>query len=220
MSRRRFFSDKPTWFLTRRFDFFFDSIIAINPRRTHRSHLDTTSQSDVSKKNRLEQLVPSSKVIVARKHSGLEIAKVDSVAGWHTFSENLWRGQRARTDQWNRLNAGTRRLKNRLIAISHWQEISSFIAERQSRRSPFHLRVSSSLLLLEERFVSQQSRKRPAHESRRSTDRCLNSKRFYLSISYDFDEREFPVEPYHDESVQLPCSKEGKRSVPLQLFSR
>lgn len=34
-------------------------------------------QSDVGKKNRLEQLVPSSKVIVARKHSGVEIAEAD-----------------------------------------------------------------------------------------------------------------------------------------------
>jgi len=33
------------------------------------------------KKNRLEQLVPSSKVIVAHKHSGPKIAKVDPVAG-------------------------------------------------------------------------------------------------------------------------------------------
>lgn len=68
--------------------------------------IDITSQSDVSKKNRLEQLEPSSKVIVARKHSGLEIAKVDPVASWHTLTQNLWRGQRPRTDQWNRSNAG------------------------------------------------------------------------------------------------------------------
>lgn len=70
----------------RRFDFFSHNTIAINrrdfidPMLTIRC-IDITSQSDVSKKNRLEQLEPSSKVIVARKHSGLEIAKVDSVAG-------------------------------------------------------------------------------------------------------------------------------------------
>jgi len=59
------------------------------------------------------------------------------------------------------------------------------------------------LVPLEERFVSQQSRKRSRNDSRHSTDRCLNSKRFYLSIFYDFGEREFPVKPNHDESIQL-----------------
>lgn len=89
---------------------------------------DTTSQSDVSKKNRLEQLVPSSKVIVARKHSGLEIAKADPVAGWHTFSENLWRGQCARTDQWNRSNARTLdsgRLDYRFIVVPRQTDFAS-----------------------------------------------------------------------------------------------
>lgn len=53
-----------------------------------------SSRSDISEKNRLERLVPSSKVIVPRAYSGLkEIATVRSCEPADIlFPENSWRG--------------------------------------------------------------------------------------------------------------------------------
>jgi len=85
---------------------FLVAIIVINRREFIDPIYLTIRCAGTPKKNRLEQLVPSSKVIVAHKHSGPKIAKADPVAGWHTFSENLRWDTRSKNESMKSIECG------------------------------------------------------------------------------------------------------------------